>query len=459
MKCGKALASGAVILSVFIVMLFLITERAVAKVVPAGEIGEKVDEYLGAYVKQGNFSGTVLIARKGKVLVRKGYGKANVELNVRNTPSTKFRLGSITKQFTAMAVMQLQERGRLNVADPLSKYIPDYPQGDRIILHHLLTHTAGVPNFTDFPEYRTQMALPSSLEKTIRLFRDKPLDFTPGEKFKYSNSGYILLSYVIEKVSGQSYESFVAENIFKPLNMKDSGYDHQETILKNRASGYVLTDDGLINAPYIDMSIPSGGGALYSTVGDMYLWDRALYTEKLAGRKSLNALFTPSKENYGYGWLIGDLPGHKIITHDGSVNGFMTHIARYVDDDACVIVLSNIVNAPMPEISKGLRAILFGEEYEMPRVRKAASIDPAIYDAYVGRYEVTPEVILAVTREKDRLFIQADQQKLGLYPESPSKFFMKMVEGEVTFVKDDQGAVTQLVIRQSGQETPARRLR
>jgi CubicO group peptidase (beta-lactamase class C family) len=462
MKDAHALSNrGAVIPLVSILVLLFVSAPAVAaQAASPGSIAKKVDEYLGACVKKGNFSGAVLVARKGKVLVNKGYGMANVELDVRNAPSTKFRLGSLTKQFTALAVLQLQERGRLRVSDPLSKYIPDYPRGDRITLRHLLTHTAGIPNFTEFPEYRVYMVNPSPVRKTIDLFKNKPLDFAPGEKFKYSNSGYILLSYVIEKASGQSYESFVSENILNPLNMKNSGYDHQEIILKNRASGYIFTDEGLMNAPFIDMSIPSGGGALYSTTGDMYLWGRALYTEKLVSRKSLDEMFTPYKENYGYGWIIADLKGRRIITHDGSVNGFYTHIARYVDDDACIIVLSNIANPPMGEISRDLRAILFGEKYEIPKVHKTASVNPAIYDAYVGQYEAAPQFVLSVTREKGRLFIQGTgQQKIGLYPESATKFFMKVVEGEVTFVKNEKGEVTQLIVHQSGHDTPAKRIK
>lgn len=448
-------------LSVLSLVIFFGSGQAfAAQVVPSGDLAKKVDRYMRACVQEGNFSGTVLMARKGKILISKGYGLANSEVNARNSSATIFRLGSITKQFTALAIMQLQERKRLSVQDPLSKYIPDYPQGDKITIHHLLTHTAGIPNFTDFPEYSAYMVNPSPVLKTIDLFKNRPLDFTPGEKFKYSNSGYIILSYVIEKASGQSYESFVAENIFQPLNMKNSGYDHHAIILKNRASGYILTDEGLLNAPYIDMSIPSGGGALFSTVGDMYLWDRALYKEGLVSRESLDAMFTPYKESYGYGWIIANLNGRKIITHNGSVNGFLTHIARYVNDDACIVILSNIENSPVNEISSDLKAILFGEKYEIPRVHKTVSIDRAIYDAYVGQYEVNPKLIISVTKERDCLFLQGtDQPRIRLYPESTMNFFMKVVAGEVTFVKDEKGEVIQLVIRQYGRNTQAKRLR
>ncbi len=449
-----------VIFALSLVLFFGSGHAAPAQDLLSADVVKKADRYLEACAREGNFSGAVLMARKGKILISKGYGAANAELNVRNSPSTIFRLGSLSKQFTAMAIMQLQERKRLSVHDPLSKYIPDYPEGGRITLHHLLTHTAGIPNLTELPEYEAYMVNPSPLLKTIDLFKNRALDFPPGEKYKYSNSGYIILSQVIEQASGKSYESFITDNIFKPLAMKNSGYDHQEIVLKNRASGYALTDEGLMNSPYIDMSIPSGGGALYSTVGDMYLWDRALYRDALVSRESLDAIFTPDKEGYGYAWIIANLNGRRIITHNGSVNGFLTHIARYVDDDACIVILSNIANAPVNEIGRDLKAILFGEPCEIPKVHKAVSIDTAVTDAYVGRYEVSPQFVLSVTKEKDRLYIQGtDQKRIGLYPESTVKFFMKVVPGEVAFVKDGRGEVTQLVIRQNGQNTPAKRVR
>jgi CubicO group peptidase (beta-lactamase class C family) len=334
-----------------------------------------VDEYFNAYVKIGKFSGVVLIAKDGEILVNKGYGLANREHDVPNTPQTKFRLGSMTKQFTAAAIMQLQEQGKLNVEDSIDTYIPDYPNGDRITLHHLLTHTSGIPNLTDFPDHRKTIMIPSPVEKTILRFTDKPLEFTPGEQFKYSNSGYLLLGYVIEKISGKTYEDYLEENIFHPLNMENSGYDHHSTILKNRATGYHLTKDGLINAPYVAMSMPHAGGALYSTVEDLFLWDRALYTENILKKSSLENMFTPFKGNYGYGWRIDSVFGHKRIHHGGSILGFQTHIARYVGDNTLVVFLCNQRPINTKKISEDLAAIVFGEAYELPTDDKTAGKD------------------------------------------------------------------------------------
>lgn len=334
-----------------------------------------VDEYFNACVKIGKFSGSVLIAKDRNILASKGYRMANYEHDVPNTPQTKFRLGSMTKQFTAAAIMQLQEQGKLNVEDSIDKYIPDYPNGDRITLHHLLTHTSGIPNLTSFPEHRKTIMIPSPVEKTILRFKNKPLEYAPGEQFKYSNSGYLLLGYVIEKVSGKTYEDYLEENIFHPLNMVNSGYDHHSTVLKNRAEGYHLTKDGLINAPYVAMSMPHAGGALYSTVEDLFLWDQALNTEKILKKSSLEKMFTPFKGNYGYGWRIDSIFGHKRIHHFGSIFGFQTHIARYVGDNTLVVFLCNQRPINTKKISEDLAAIVFGKPYKLPKKDKTAGKD------------------------------------------------------------------------------------
>jgi CubicO group peptidase (beta-lactamase class C family) len=345
------------------ILLFLSVFSAAGN---AQDIETKVDDYIKAHIKSGNFSGSILIAYGNEMLVCKGYGMANIEHGILNTPKTKFRIGSITKQFTAMAIMQLQQKGFLSTEDPLTKFLPDYPDGDKITIHHLLTHTSGVVNFTSLPELEDFKILKLPVKRTIELFKNKPLDFEPGTSYRYSNSGYILLGYIIENVSKKSYAECLKENIFNPLNMKDSGYDSHSEIQKDRAAGYVLDRDGLVNADYIDMSIPHGAGALYSTVEDLYRWDRALYTEKLVKNDSLKKIFTPFKENYGYGWLISKKFKRECFGHGGGIEGFKANISRYPESNTCIIVLSNFEHAPVSNISQDLAAILFGERYELP---------------------------------------------------------------------------------------------
>jgi len=415
----------------------------------------RMEEYLAAVTKQGRFSGAVLVARDGKPILSKGYGLADREWEVPNTPQTKFRLGSITKQFTAALVLRLQEQGKLGVQDPLCKYFADCPPAwSEITIHHLLTHTSGVPNFTSFPDYQKTMMQPATMDSLIGRFKDRALDFKPGEKFSYSNSGYVLLGYVIEKVGGKSYEDLVREQIFAPLGMAGSGYDRSGQILPRRAAGYSRRGEAVTNAAYLDMSIPHAAGALYSTVEDLLLWDQALFTEKVLSAKSRELMFAPFKGNYAYGWAVQTQLNRKQIAHGGGINGFATMIARYPEDRATVIVLSNYDFASAGRIARDLAAILFGEKYEVPRERVVAKVDPKIYDAYVGQYEVAPDFVLTVTREGDRLMAQrTGQDKSEWYPESETRFFLKVVDAQVTFVKDEQGRVTHLVLHEGGDRT------
>ena len=329
----------------------------------AQDLASKVDEYLNGQ----KFSGSVLLAKGGRILVSKGLRMANYELDVPNRPDTKFRLGSITKQFTATAVLQLQEKGKLNVNDLVSKYVSDTPETWKdITIHHLLTHTSGLHGFTELPDYQKRQRERVTPAELISRFKDLPLDFAPGSKWRYSNSGYALLGYIIEKVSGQSYENYLKENIFDRLEMRDSGYDHAATLLKNRASGYEERPTR-VNAEYLDMSIPYSAGSLYSTVEDLYRWDRALYTDKVLSEKTRERMFTPLVKtpngdlSYGYGWMIGSDNGRKTIQHGGGINGFSTVILRYPDQDACVIVLSNMPSPRFGPIGHRLATMLLDD--------------------------------------------------------------------------------------------------
>ncbi len=438
-----------------ILMLVILSVVAAAQ-----DLARQADEYVNGYVKNNQFSGAVLVAKGGKVVLSKGYGMANYELDVANVAQTKFRLGSITKQFTAMAILQLQEKGLLSVDDPVTKYFPDYKIAEKVTIHHLLSHTSGIHNFTSDPEYAQTMTLASPVDKTIARFKDKPLDFAPGEKWNYSNSGYILLGAIIEKVSGKSYEAYLKENVFQPLGMLNTGYDHSDAILKNRAAGYQMGRGGMVNASYLDMTIPHAAGALYSTVEDLYLWDRALYTEKLVKKATLEKIFTPVKNDYGYGWAIENQKDHKRISHNGGINGFGTQINRYVNDDVCVIVLSNLVPSPVGKIANDLGSIALGEKPELAKERKEVKVDPKLYDAYVGQYELAPTFILTVTKEDDHLFAQATGQgKIELFPETEKDYFLKVVDAQVTFVKNDKGEVTQLILHQGGSDRPAKKIK
>jgi CubicO group peptidase (beta-lactamase class C family) len=324
------------------------------------DVAARIDEYLSAQTATGQFSGAVLVADDGQILFTGGYGMANIELSVPNTSLTKFRLASVTKQFTAMAVMILQERGLLNVHDLISLYVRDCPgTWASITIHHLLTHTSGIPNFTSFagnwPDYwRT----PHTLRETIALFKNKPLNFTPGTSYEYSNSGYVLLGQIIEVVAGDSYEDFIRQNIFEPLGMSNSGCDNSRTIIMDRAAGYVREGNIVRNAIHFEMEVAHAAGVLYSTVEDLFLWDQALYTTQLVSRSSLDAIFTDHMANYGYGWGVERLFNRTVCGHGGAVSGFSTYIGRFPEEGVFIVALGNIEGLSIWELWKALAGIV-----------------------------------------------------------------------------------------------------
>ncbi len=450
MNKTKAITARLIIL---IVLSLLVAASALSQ--DGAPLASKFDEYLSAAAKQG-FTGSALVARDGKVVFSKGYGMANAEWEIPNTPQTKFRLGSITKQFTAAAILLLQERGKLSAQEPICKFFDNCPEAwKEITIHHLLTHTGGVPNFTSFPDYRKTMTIPVTMESLVARFKDKPLDFKPGEKMSYSNSGYVALGHIIEKVAGESYEGFLQKNIFDPLKMTNSGYDHHATVLKNRATGYSFRNGKRVNSEHLDMTIPHAAGALYSTVEDLFAWNEALFSDKLLSAKSREVMMTVDKNNYAYGLAVNQQHNRKVVAHGGGINGFNTILARFPEEKVTVVVLRNAdYGAANPgKVGQDLAAILFGEKYEIPRERAAIKIDPKTLDAYVGQYELRPDFIITMTREGDSLMTQATgQPKFELFPESETRFFLKVVEAQVTFVKDDKGVVTHLILHQGGDQ-------
>ncbi len=431
-----------------------------------------INEYMDALVKAGKFNGSLLIARDGKVVVSKGYGMSNFELDVPNTPQTKFRIGSITKPFTATAIMLLQERGKLTVQDSICKYVADCPVGwQQITLHHLLSHTSGLAKHDKAADYLKTAMMPMSVMQLIDSFKNKPADFKPGEKFDYNNNGYILLGYVIEKVSGQSYETFLRENVFVPLNMTNSGYDRHDPIIKNRAAGYLRPDDrvggSLMNAVYIDQSQSFSAGALYSTTEDLLRLDQALYEGKFLSAKSQESMFAPAigeygpAPTYGYGWYINQQFNRRAISHPGGVPGFTSMITRFPNDKVVIILLGNLENSQVIRASKDLAAIIFGEKYEIPRERTSVKINPKILEVYVGDYEDRPGRITSILVENDTLMLKLAGQPVGmpLLAESETQFFHPVQDIQIAFIKNANGQVVEAILRLNGREFHAKKVK
>jgi CubicO group peptidase (beta-lactamase class C family) len=549
----------------------------------------KIDEVLSLYQKYGQFNGSALVADNGKVIYKKGFGLANMEWSIPNMPDTKFRLGSITKQFTATLILQLVEQGKIQLDGKLSDYLADYRKdtGSKVTIHNLLSHTSGIPSYTSLPGFFQNVSRnPYTVDEFIKKYASGDLEFEPGTKFVYDNSGYFLLGAVIEKVTGKPYEQVLKENIFDPLGMKNSGYDHWGTILSKRATGYSRTPRGFQTAAYLDMSLPYAAGSLYSTVEDLYLWDQALYGEKILSAKSKELIFKPNLNNYGYGFVITKAtlaPPTKlqvpVIQHNGGINGFNTVIVRMTNEKRLIVLLDNAEDGQyLDRISLGIMSILYDQPYENPkrsianalmntitekdvasalaqyRMLKAGStaseydfgepelnrlgyqllsmkkvaeaieilklnvemfpqsanvydslgeaymthndkelsianykksleldpnnangkarlaaltgeakdvtVDPKILESYVGEYQLGPTFTITITTQDGKLMAQATgQEKFELFATSETDFYLKVVPASVTFVKDAEGKVTELILTQNGRKGTAKKIR
>lgn len=344
-------------------ILFLLANSFLAFADDPTAIRSEADEYLSKLTAQEEFAGVVLVAKNGKVMFEKGYGMANREHEITNTANTIFRLGSVTKQFTAMCILILQEDEKLKVTDLISQHVEDCPEAWRAItIHHLLTHTSGIPSFTSFPDNLRFARLPTTVTKTVQRFRDRPLHFEPGTKMRYSNSGYVLLGHIIEKVSGESYDAFIEKKIFKPLGMKHSGYDHPAEILHGRASGYSKRGNDIVNCIPFAMDTPHAAGALRSTVGDLLTWDQSLYSGRLVSDETLDLMFKPFKGDYSYGWFCRGSGEHIQFSHSGLISGFSAAVVRLPEKGGYIVVLSNNQWSKSMEIAKKLSNLFFSTE-------------------------------------------------------------------------------------------------
>ncbi len=434
------------------VALFLLLLLSASAAFPQAE---KVDDFVKAEMRARKIpSVSVAVVRNGEVVKAKGFGLANVELNVAATSDTIYQSGSVGKQFTATLVMMLVEEGKISLDAPISRYIDGAPDTWRgITVRHLLTHTSGISNkLYDQIDLRQDFTEDQLVKKIAAL----PLDFQPGEKWNYSNPGYVTLGVLIHKATGRFYGDLLAEKIFTPLGMKTARIINEADIIPNRAAGYRLVKDELKNQEWVSPTLNmTADGSLYLTVYDMAKWDAALYTEKLLKRRSLDEMWTAVKLNsgktqpYGFGWAFADLKGHRLIEHGGAWQGFTSHIARYVDDKLTVIVLTNLASADPGKIAHGI-AGLYNPELRPPE-RKVVRIDAKTFDAYIGEYELSPDLIIIISREADKFYLEATSQpRAEIFPESDTEFFLKAVEAQLTFVKDANGKVAQLILHQGG---------
>lgn len=330
----------------------------------AEQAGKKIHDLLNHLTESGAFSGSVAVVIAGESIVSSGYGRANIEHDVPNTSTTKIRIGSITKPFTAMAILLLQDRGLLSVEDVLGKHLQNLPVAwQELRIRQLLNHTSGLSHPWDLPNFRERtMMMPLSVDEVLSLYGDIPLVSKPGETYHYSGIGYFLLAQVIENVSGVPYHQFLKDNVFGPLGMTNSGADRQRPIVRNRANGYELVDGTLVNAAPMHMAILTGGGDLYSTVEDMQRWHRALADKAILSEEAYSEMFTPGLRGYGYGWRIRMHNGIKMVMHTGGMPGFRSLIMSFPELDSCIIILSNRSDLDYSDILDVVVPIVVGAE-------------------------------------------------------------------------------------------------
>jgi CubicO group peptidase (beta-lactamase class C family) len=435
---------------------------------PSENISQSLDKYMQTQQEVNGFMGSVLVVKGEEVLLSKGYGKANLEHDIANTPDTKFRIGSISKQFTAAAILKLQEQGLLNVHAPLSTYLPEYPRGNDITLHHVLTHSAGIPSFNHLEDYLVVKKLPTTPSQIVDRFKEWPLEFEPGTKFNYSTSGYTLLAYVTEQRSGKSYADFLEDEFFRPLELNNTGEEKPELVMPQRASGYRYKGK-YSNADYIDMSVPTGGASLYSTTRDLYQWTRLLHGGRVLEPTSFEAMKTPfflgaltfsdgTKTDYGYGLIIGNWEDQQGIGHNGGIEGFSASAFYYPKSDLTIVVLCNVENTcSASTMLSALSDIVFGKDVPLVVKRVAIDVDPAILMRYVGDYELRPDLILSIRLTNNQLTAQAiGQRKFELFASSETDFFTVFFEGATFLV--EEGKVNELVWHKGGEHTKHRKL-
>lgn len=545
----------------FLFVITISTFSIQAQVAADKTLITKFDQLLSEKFKSNETGATALISRKGQIIYKKAFGMAHLELNVPMQTENVFRIGSISKQFTAIAILQLMEQGKLSLQDDITKFISDYPtHGHKITIEHLLTHTSGIQSYTNMKEFGEISRLDKTPDAFIPFFKNQPMEFAPGTKWNYNNSGYYLLGYIIEKISGKTYPEYIEENIFKTLGMTNSYYGSDSKIIKNRAAAYGKDANGFVNADPLSMTLPYAAGSLQSTVEDLFKWNQALQAYKLVKKETLDKAFTPyvladgKKTDYGYGWSIGKIQGSTSIQHGGGIPGFLTMGIYLPKEDVFVALFSNCdCNSP-DESAVKLAALAIGKPFDYKEIKadtvsmkqaigvyesegseeqriityvegklysqrnknikfeikpyekdkyffesmmntiefernksgevvklifkgrieptewiktnksipsiKEIDVDGRILESYTGDYELGPNFILTVTREGNQLITQATGQgKIEIFAETETKFFVKVMDAQLEFIKNSVGKVEKLILTQGGRKMDAKKIK
>ena len=409
---------------------------------------KELDAYVMAYADVHGFSGNILVAQKGKIIYEKFLGQANREWQVANTADSRFLIGSLTKQFTAAAILQLEEKGKLSTEDKISRFFPDFPNGDRITLHMLLNHTSGLKSDSGDSEpdvYKINPNIPIEELKDIliNIFKNTPLEFEPGTSWRYSNSGYVLLGYIIEQVSGETYRDYMYKNILQKAGMANTDLSSQSAIIPNFAFGYSLTPEfGWRKAKTTPFNTGFSVGGLYSTTHDLLKWNEALVSGKIISKKSFDKMHAPNHGQFGagYGIFVGEsYDHHKMFDHQGALEGYNTFMARYPDDELCIIVLTN-KDTNLDFLPKTLAAIMFDKKIVIPTKRMPVKVSNNLIGLYQGTYE-GPELPfpLNVVEKDNKLYLRMHRD-VELVPQSDNKFYINEPDVEIQIeFKEEKG--------------------
>jgi CubicO group peptidase (beta-lactamase class C family) len=415
----------------------------------------------------------ILVSQGGEILLKKAYGFADIGNRIPVTTVTKFRIGSITKQFIAAAILKLQEEGKIIVTDKLSKFIPDFPRGEEVTIHHLLTHTSGIPSFTSQEGFLRLAVIHATEEEMLDTIKSDQYDFNPGEKFSYNNSGYYLLGTIIGKITGKFYGDYLREVFFGPLGMKNTGVHASNLILDNEATGYAISNGIFEKALNWDMSRAGGAGSLYSTVEDLNLWNEAVFNGKVLNDSSLKAAFTvvtlnsgnkPDEMDYACGWVNSSVRGVRFISHGGGLHGFLSQLVRQPDEQLTVAVITNCTPAQddlYPNIVADNigKYLLWQKMGSQPSFFSDTSVSSVDLTEFEGRYDYGNAMVLIVTAEGNELYAQmTGQARFRIFPRGNDEFYWKVVDARIRFLRNEAGDITGAIHFQGGGEIKVRRL-
>lgn len=441
---------------------------------PFPSIDDVIDKRYHPLSEKGITPGTaILIAQKGKIIYKNGFGYANIESKIPFNSLTKFRIGSVSKQFTASAILKLNEEGKIELTDKLSTYLPDFPRGDEVTIHQLLTHTSGIHSYTNLPDFIDNVEKPTNSNKLIDIIKSEPYDFDPGTDYMYNNSGFYLLGYIVELITNKSLGEYLKEEFFMPLGMKNTGVYDKNLNLTNEAVGYTYKNDSFKLSVDWDMSWAGGAGALYSTLEDLFIWNEALFNDKVLTKNSLTKAFTPVvlhndsipyDNKYGYGWSLNPYRDIELISHGGGLHGFVCFLLRQPKEEITIAVFTNCTpqypnTEPHGSSTFLLEYILWNQMSNQMSYSRNENLSPDQLKKYIGRYDYGMGMTLTVSQRGKHLYAQmSGQHEFEIFPMGDDIFYWEVVEARIEFTSNSEGEIIGGTHYQGGQKISVQKL-